>query len=434
MSPKRDQSPNSRILQDRHTALVLAISLVLRILVARHALSSFGATWFYTRGSEMGYIADSLMRGRGFSSPFGYETGPTAIIAPGYPLFTALIFHLFGVYSTLSAWVLILVNISLNVLCVWLVLALSRLVASERAALGSGLFWATFPPLLWMPTIFWETSFSCAFLLAPILLICTRLKDQRSVPWIPLGVLVGAASLFNPMLGVPLSLLLIAACLLGRMSASRLALSFALGCSLYIAWPIRNWMTFGCWIPARTTLGLELWMGNHQGSDGTLQESLFPTYNASERSSYVRSGEVGYMQGKSRAATSFIRDHPAHFMLLSTRRTLRFWFGTGNKHGSPWYPWNATLTTCMGIFGLCTLLRSEERRLGWILLISLLLIPLPYCLTHAEFRYRLLLDPLLTALSARALDRLFGLTRTVQQQIRGGARTAAPPLTLELES
>jgi hypothetical protein len=38
-----------------------------------------------------------------------------------------------------------------------------------------------------------------------------------------------------------------------------------------------------------------------------------------------------------------------------------------------------------------------------LFLLPLFLFPLPYYITHAEFRYRLVVDPLLTILAASAL-------------------------------
>src|SRR6266478_1869730 len=54
-------------------------------------------------GWEMGRVARSLAEGNGFSSPLPSPTGPTAIVGPVYPLLLALIFKVFGVYSTASA-------------------------------------------------------------------------------------------------------------------------------------------------------------------------------------------------------------------------------------------------------------------------------------------------------------------------------------------
>ena len=47
-------------------------------------------------GAEICSIAEHIVRGQGFSSPFDQDTGPTAWIAPVYPYLAALVFRLIG--------------------------------------------------------------------------------------------------------------------------------------------------------------------------------------------------------------------------------------------------------------------------------------------------------------------------------------------------
>src|SRR5260370_27406758 len=54
-------------------------------------------------GAEICSIAEHIVRGQGFSSPFVQDTGPTAWIAPVYPYLAALVFRLFATYSIPSA-------------------------------------------------------------------------------------------------------------------------------------------------------------------------------------------------------------------------------------------------------------------------------------------------------------------------------------------
>ena len=61
-------------------------------------------------GWEMGRIARALATGYGFADPFTGHTGPTAWAPPLYPLFLAAVFKLFGVYTPLSAWAILVVN------------------------------------------------------------------------------------------------------------------------------------------------------------------------------------------------------------------------------------------------------------------------------------------------------------------------------------
>src|ERR1700684_3999837 len=61
-------------------------------------------------GEEMGRIARALATGYGFSDPFRGHTGPTAWVGPLFPLLLAGVFKLFGVFSPLSAWVILTIN------------------------------------------------------------------------------------------------------------------------------------------------------------------------------------------------------------------------------------------------------------------------------------------------------------------------------------
>ena len=82
---------------------------------------------------------------------------------------------------------------------------------------------------------------------------------------------------------------------------------------------------------------------------------------------------------------------------------IRFWTGTGTKDGSIFFALHAVLTTGLGAMGLCRLFERRRSSLAVLFLLPLVLFPLPYCITHAEFRYRLVVDPLLTILSAYAV-------------------------------
>lgn len=63
----------------------------------------------------MGLLANSLLHGQGYSSPFGGSTGPTAFIAPAYPTLIAVIFWIFGIYSHASVFVIL----GMQVLVTW---------------------------------------------------------------------------------------------------------------------------------------------------------------------------------------------------------------------------------------------------------------------------------------------------------------------------
>ena len=142
------------------------------------------------------------------------------------------------------------------------------------------------------------------------------------------------------------------------------------------------------------------------GATGFLDESIFPMYNRAELDHYIALGELPYVHEKSAIARSFISTHPAWFVQMSARRFVRFWAGSGNSPGSPIYVLHACLTTALGLTGLILLWRRRPHVEAILFAMPLILFPLPYYITHAEFRYRLNLDPILTVLAAVALSAL----------------------------
>ena len=173
-------------------------------------------------------------------------------------------------------------------------------------------------------------------------------------------------------------------------------------------------------------------MGAHPGATGFLDESLFPTLNPAELESYKRQGEIDYMGSKTAQAKRWIARNPLQFAKLTARRTIRFWCGAGTHDGSPFFVVHALLTTVLGGLGLCSLWRSGQRYAFTCFAVPMLLFPLPYYITHAEFRYRLVLDPVLCVMAARGLGVLAGLwPRSSTGETTARASQSWPPCSTE---
>jgi hypothetical protein len=82
----------------------------------------------------MGRIARALVTGRGYADPFLGHSGPTAWVTPLFPLILSGIFKLFGVYSTLSAWVVLSFDSLLNALMIPLIWEVGERCFSLRTA------------------------------------------------------------------------------------------------------------------------------------------------------------------------------------------------------------------------------------------------------------------------------------------------------------
>ena len=387
-----------------HTVAILLLALATRLLVLWFAVTQFPHNWVFTRGVELGTLAQSLAAGKGLSSPFGGPTGPTALLAPGYPALISILFRIFGCFTFTAAVAVMLLQLLFSVATVLLIMTVAQKCFDRWTAELAGVFWAVSLPLLWMPEIFWETCLSTLFMMGMIALAlrCEQ-RPSRSL-WAGMGVYCGLAALVNP------ALLMALLGLLGWTAwQTRKTLRYAplLGLLLlllvFAPWPIRNARALGAFIPLRSTVGLELWMGNRAGATGFLDESVFPLFNRREYDRYVSVGEAAYMEDKSVLAKAYVRAHPFEFLRLSGIRFVRFWTGAGTRDGSFLFILHAVLTTAFGTAGGWRLWQRRHLSLAALFVLPLMLFPLPYYITHAEFRYRLVVDPLLTILAAYAL-------------------------------
>ena len=131
--------------------LRVATSLWLILLVAMGLRLAYG--WIQVRHSpqnsfvfqfeqETGSIAHSLAVGKGFSSPYGAESGPTAWLTPVYPLLIAGIFRIFGVQSPHSFFASVFMNMIFSAAtCIPIFYAGKRIAGawrSGRRRLGLG--------------------------------------------------------------------------------------------------------------------------------------------------------------------------------------------------------------------------------------------------------------------------------------------------------
>ena len=140
--------------------LILFVAFAARVAFAYHQASQIspqvlGVIPFQT---ETGHIAYSLATGKGFSSPFQKDTGPTAWLAPAYPVLLAGIFKLFGVYSLQSFYVAVFSNILFSTATCAPIYYAGRRVAGLAAACTAAWFWALFPNAILLPFEWiWDT-------------------------------------------------------------------------------------------------------------------------------------------------------------------------------------------------------------------------------------------------------------------------------------
>jgi hypothetical protein len=399
-----DQPPRDS--ERSHTAFILAIAVVCRVITLLIYLRSGLLPSFAHFGFEDVAIALSIHNGHGYSSPFFVPSGPTALLAPVYPLLIAGVMDLFGLGRSAEVTLLTL-NLVLSTLTVLVVVVTARQHFGGRVANLSGFIAAVAPPMLFANLWVWDTCLS-ALLLSVAVAVAAHLRWKQ---WqsVGVGVLCAIATLTNPALLPSLLAIFAWSAWRARMIPWLAIVVFLVAFS---PWPIRNALTMHAFIPLRTSFDYELWAGNQPGGDGNLRPDSEPMYDRGESQLLVQQGELPYIHAKEVLAIQFISSHPLQFAQLTVKRVFRFWLGSTH---SP-LPMDAFLP----VLGLAGITMLRRRSISTLFMLPLVLFPLPYYITHVEPRYRFVIDPLLAILAGFACESFFAWC----------ARRPAPAATL----
>ena len=355
-------------------------------------------------GEEMGRIARALATGYGFSDPFRGHTGPTAWVGPLFPLLLAGVFKLFGVFSPLSAWVILTLNSLFSALTALTIWEIAARCFNLNVARWSAWIWALYPAAMqyavrWV----WDTSLT-TFLFSWVLVLALRLRSGETLGrWALFGVLWGLTGLSNPAL-----LIFLPACGLWVLAGSprRQLSGVLLAAVLFTAclgpWTWRNWLVFHHFVPARGNFGAELYLGNGPGSTGLLMEYDHPIQAPDQLRLYTAMGEIAYSKMRGEQAMTSMRTDPVRFVKNTLKRVFFFWAGVPHPVSrTEWVEYARSLNfifgSVCGLLGLALALRRKAPA-AWLFAWAFLLLPLVYYGVAAHARFRHPLEPLIVIL------------------------------------
>jgi 4-amino-4-deoxy-L-arabinose transferase-like glycosyltransferase len=409
---------------------MVAVALIIRLVVMRFAYANLldPARDHYLPGWENGHItfgreyeriAKSIISGRGFSSPYPYPTGPTALVGPVYGYLLAGIFKLFGALTTASTLAaLTLNNLFSSLICVPIVL-IARRAFGPKIALWSGWVWVIYPHAIagsnsWV----WDTVLGTLLL---TLLVHYTLKLEhvnKYLAWLGYGLLWTIAALTNanslsvlPFFGgwIFFRQWKYGVLRLGPIVAA--SLIFLAGVT---PWIYRSSQLYGRFVAFRGNFGLEVVVGNSSDTSEPSNWNETPGSNLAQLQEFVRLGEPAYMAEKQREATQVIKERPLWFAGQSLRRILYTWTNIWN------FPprWNFedsglpavlvySIFSALAFIGLrWAYLNRREQSIP--LLFPLIFFPMVYYITHQDDgRFRHPIDPIVMIFAACGLYSLF---------------------------
>jgi len=380
-------------------AVIVAVAFVARMvsLVLHHRYdipAAYGHLFF---GFEVGRIASALASGHGFSSPFPGPSGATAWLGPVYPAIVAGIFKVFGIYTPASALAAMVINSLFSALTCLAIYLIGMELFGAAVAVIAAWAWALLPYSINWSFWIWETAVS-TFLFTLLFWLTLRLaRRPRARTWALYGLLWGLLALTNASC---LSFLPVAAIWLwyrlrmqGQFRLAHAAASALLFVLAVSPWVTRNYLVMGKFIFPRSDFGEELYMGNHQGSEGLCMFWDHPVWNKYEMARFAREGELAYVAEKQKIALAWMEQNPGRFAELTLKRVGFFWFGIPEqghlaRHfgiGSRHALYFAVALLAFWGLGVAFLRRQHA---AWLFAGLFLFFPLVYYITHCHPRYQ----------------------------------------------
>ena len=400
-------------LSDYHGGSIMSVSELLttslpsgRTSVALFVLAAVSATWQLTvfpgaglgRYFESVAVARSVAAGHGFANPFGaLETGPTAHLAPLFPLALAGLIRIFG-DSPAFATAAVMLCVLIHALHAVLLLPLSRLLLADvRPGVWAAVFSAAVPTIPVLPQ--WEAIWSAVGSMLFCLATARILRSARPF-WMKgavSGALCGILLLLNPALAI-----VSGAWMAFLWFCQRRPLGGWVVCSLTflaaaalvcLPWTLRNQRQLGALFFVRDNFGLELYTSNADCADATSDANgrngchvlLQANFNTREAALVRDMGEVNYNRSRLAIAKRWIHDHPARFRELTLLRLKEFWFPTPGE--AALYAYSVWTITALSLAGLYFMARAHNRA-ALAIVVVLASYPVVYYFVQAAPRFR----------------------------------------------
>lgn len=419
------------------TALwIFGVALAIRVLFFAVQVSHGPAMWSHTAPmveSEMGFIATNLAQGRGFSSPFGLGSTPSAWVPPLIPLLWALIIRCVGSATGYTARIIGFVDTVPSACCVVVYWLIARHVLRARQALRPAAIlvaaiFCVWPDSLYALDNIWYFPWQ-ELATAVMVLLGMRWIDRPSLRTaVPLGIVAGFLALINvtplPIFAVVLLLPLFESGGSRKRILGYGAVGAGLALLIVIPWLIRNAIVMHAFVPMRSNGGFVFLEGNNP--DGAIREtqtSLHPFYRPAEYQRYQRLGEIEYVRQGFREACAYIRAHPLETLERTAERAYVIWLTDAFdqwprapikywQEGRPAITKNLSAT--LAAWGTISLLiwaslsgRLSDLPYKRLFLAVLFFLPLPYYFTLVGNKYSEILRSWLLLLTILALSGAF---------------------------
>jgi 4-amino-4-deoxy-L-arabinose transferase-like glycosyltransferase len=265
-------------------------------------------------------LAHSLALGEGYI----YRGHPTAVVVPGFPLILAAVFRVAPDNPILPYVANVLLSAIAALAYGWLC---GLLTGRPRLAVPVAVILFFFPSYIQHASRLTTEMANAAFLALSLLFFERSRRHPAAIHlWALMGLCVAATFMVRPV-----TFLITPAFLLWPLAEARFRPRALAGAVVggvvillvWLPWVFRNWSAFGEFVPLSSYSGMTLYSGTLEDFhefmeriDEELRRGGIDDYFADE---------VGSNRYLTRVAKERIAAHPVHYLLISARRSWRFW-------------------------------------------------------------------------------------------------------------
>lgn len=383
--------------------------------------SAINAASHYHLGAEYWCTAKSIVDGRGYSSPFGIPSGPSAWTPPLLPAILAFIWYASNRSESTIVWIYVTINATIFS---WVMYDLLRMTHFKKIKLQ----WIS---LLSVGCVLissfydnFQRTHDGPFLLLVFHWACRQLMGWERWSYIKWGATGGLASLLSPVITfvwVVASTSLIFCCKGGAstekaITNNKLRGFIIAGCvslSLHGPWLIRNSLQFGRFIPIKSNGFFELEQSLLRDDDGVIDfghDLQHPFSSSAEAEKHASIGETAYIEERVSRLRNEFWNHGWRYLLHCRNRfcaaTVFFIPIFPEEEYGTWIiitrvlyalPWSVFVSSIAIAKPL-----SREQKIALVCMVSFLI---PYILVSYYGRY------LVPLAGARCLLLIWGLQR-----------------------
>ncbi len=302
----------------KYVLLIFFLSLILRIcfiLTLDNSVDVWGDWW-----DELGW---KIASGKGYwvENPY-FPNGPKfyAWRSPGFPLFLALIYKIFG-HSYLAAKIGLAILSSFTVVLIYL---LGKILVDEKTG-----FWASLIYSIYPASIFW-TGYLAPVTLEILIMVCFVLffymgeKTKNYKFFIISGIFLGFGILTRSLFAVFLPFLFIYILIKQKKNFLKILIPLFLSYFLVILpWGVRNYKIFHKFFISSTEGGIVSYIANNPNSFKEPTGYWNPPLEFFEK--FKGLNEIEINKALYKESLNFILSNPKTYLKLVFDRFLRFW-------------------------------------------------------------------------------------------------------------